>query len=358
MWVADMELATPSAVTDALSERVKHPIFGYTSAPASLIDCVADYCATRHSWNINPDDDCCWIPGVLPALTAACRIAGNSGDEIIVLTPVYHPLLQIPEKVGKKRVDVPMLYMVDEQTRSGSWSIDFDALQNAFTSRTAAMLLSSPHNPMGVMFTSDELYKLSALCASNNVLLVSDEIHCDLVLSKTKKHIPTALAAKEHQESVLTIMSPSKTFNLAGANCSFAHTTNTDVLNKLSEECLYTVPHPPTLSYIAAEAAYKNGWQWHGELIEYLRGNHDHLHKVINATDLLSMDKLDATYLAWIDTSKLMSEDANDFFIEAGVGLSPGSQFGNKNYQRLNFACNREQLDEGVNRILTAIENR
>lgn len=355
MWVADMEFAVPHAISRAMSERIQHPIFGYTAAPQSLANCVMEYCTAKHNWQTDAEDFF-WVPGVLPALTAACRTAGKAGDEIIVLTPVYHPLLHIPEKVDRTRVDVPMTYTKDEQNQSGNWAIDFDALENAFTSRTAALLLSSPHNPMGVMFTEEELYKVSALCARHNTLLVSDEIHCDLILSKTKKHIPTALAAKEHHESVLTIMSPSKTFNLAGANCSFAYTSNTEILQKISNECLYTVPLVPTLSYCAAEAAYRDGWEWHSQLIDYLRGNHDYLHSAINKSELLSMDKLDATYLAWIDTSRLMSEDANDFFKSAGVGLSPGSQFGNKHYQRLNFACSREQLEEGVSRMLRAID--
>ena len=365
MWVADMEFATPEVVTQALSKRIEHPIFGYTSAPSTLVKCVAEYCAKRHHWKI--DTECLsWIPGVLPAITASVRIAGEPGDEIIVFPPVYHPLLQIPEKTGKTRVDVPLIYKKgnDEKVgnskknkhkNEGRWTIDFDSLQSAFTSKTAAILLSSPHNPMGVMFSEDELHRLTELCATNNVLLISDEIHCDLILSEDKKHIPTALAAREHHQCVITIMSPSKTFNLAGANCSFAHITDPELQKKFNAECLYTVPLVPTLSYIAAEAAYSDGWEWHRQLIDYLRANHDYLHTVINTTELLSMDTLDATYLAWIDTRQLMPEDANDFFKKAGVGLSPGSQFGNKYYQRLNFACCREQLEAGVERMLKAL---
>ena len=357
MWVVDMEFATPNAVTQALSERIKHPVFGYTSAPDSLVEAVANYCAERHQWTI--DSDCLsWIPGVLPAVTAAVRIAGKPGDEVIVFPPVYHPLLHIPEKTGRKRVDVPLIYKPsnnDKHNSEGRWTIDFESLEAAFTEKTAALLLSSPHNPMGTMFSEDELYKLSALCSKNNVLLISDEIHCDLILSQEKKHIPTALAAREHHQSVITIMSPSKTFNLAGANCSFTHIADPELLEQFNAECLYTVPLVPTLSYTAAEAAYSDGWKWHAKLIDYLRGNHDYLHSVINNTELLSMDKLDATYLAWIDTSQLMSEDAYEFFQQAGVGLSPGSQFGHQSYQRLNFACSREQLEQGVKRILDVL---
>lgn len=364
MWVADMEFATPQVVTQALTDRISHPIFGYTAASPSLVSCVTDYCENRHNWPIDPD--ClCWIPGVLPAVTAACQIAGAPGDEIIVFPPVYHPLLEIPEKIGKTRIDIPMIYLNPEPdnpnqntSTDGRWQLDFDALKNAFTDKTAAVLLSTPHNPMGVMFTEEELYKLANLCADHDVLLISDEIHCDLVLSKEKKHIPTALAAKEHHPCVITIMSPSKTFNLAGANCSFVHITEPTWRKKFQAECFYTVPLVPTLSYTAAEAAYRDGWEWHSDLIDYLRGNHDYLLDVINSTNVLSMDKLDATYLAWINTSKLMPEDANDFFSAAGVGLSPGSQFGDKNYQRLNFACSRPQLELGVERMLNAIEHR
>ena len=349
MWVADMEFATPDVVTEALHERISHPIFGYTATPESLVSTVSDYCSTRHHWEINTD--CLtWVPGVLPALTAACQIAGRQGDEIIAFPPVYHPLLEIPEKIGKTRVDVPMLY-IDNQ-----WHIDFDLLEQSITAKTVAILLSSPHNPMGIIFSAEQLLKLASLCAHNNLLLISDEIHCDLILHHNKHHIPTALAAGEHHASVITIMSPSKTFNLAGANCSFVHITHPDWLDKFRAECHYTIPLVPTLSYTAAEAAYSKGWQWHAQLIEYLRANHDYLLTEINQIDGLSMDPVEATYLAWINTSDPGIPDAFEFFKRAGIGFSPGSQFGDDRYQRLNFACSRAQLSEAVERIRHAVE--
>ena len=349
MWVADMEFATPRAVTEALQKRIEHPILGYTDAPEKLADCVAGYCKNRHNWII--DTDCLhWVPGVLPAITAACQIAGDPGDEIIVFPPVYHPLLQIPEKIGKTRIDVPMDYA------DGTWSINFELLEKSITKKTVAILLSSPHNPMGIVFSEQQLFQLAALCAQHNILLISDEIHCDLILNEQLKHVPAALAAKQHADIVITVMSPSKTFNLAGANCSFAHITNSDWLKKFSAECHFTVPLVPTLSYTAALAAYSDGWQWHEQLINYLRSNHDYLHTAIKESPLLSMDRVDATYLAWIDTTRLIEGDAYSHFEKAGVGFSPGSQFGNSNYQRLNFACSRSQLEEGVSRILKASE--
>ncbi len=360
MWVADMEFATPKVITDALKERIEHPIFGYTAAPLTLVSAVTDYCANRHNWTI--DANCLyWVPGVLPALTAACQVVAKKGtraeeNEIIVFPPVYHPLLEIPEKLGQTRVDVPMIYS------NGQWSLNFELLEASITNKTVAILLSSPHNPMGVMFTAEELYQLASLCTERKIVLISDEIHCDLILHDDKKHIPTALAAAEHHHSVITIMSPSKTFNVAGANCSFAHITDPCLLKKFQHECHYTVPLVPTLSYTVAEAAYANGWQWHSELIDYLRANHDYLHAAINDIDGLSMDRIDATYLAWIDTRHLTKnlklDDTNAFFTHAGVGLSPGSQFGDSNYQRLNFACSRKQLEEGVDRIRQAIAKR
>ena len=349
MWVADMEFATPDVITNALRKRIEHPIFGYTAAPESLSQSVAAYCQNRHQWPIDTTY-LSWVPGVLPALTAACKVAGHPGDEIIVFPPVYHPLLEIPVKLGHKRVDVPMVYAEDK------WSIDFNTLEKSFTTKTRALLLSSPHNPMGVIFDEEQLYRLAALCAEHKVMLISDEIHCDLILNRNKRHIPTALAAREHAHTVVTVMSPSKTFNLAGANCSFAHIQNSEWRDKFRAECHYTVPFVPTLSYTAAEAAYTGGWEWHEQLINYLRDNHDFLYTKINESPFLSMDTVDATYLAWIDTRKLIDEDANDFFNNAGVGLSPGTQFGASKYQRLNFACSRTQLEDGISRMLDAVE--
>jgi len=348
MWVADMDFATSRVVTDALAQRIEHPIFGYTVPPDSLFDAAAQYCQTHHAWQIERDS-IVWLPGMLSALVAACDVVGPAGNEIIVFPPVYYPLLDIPIKVGKKRIDVPM------QLKDNTWHIDFEILEASINKNTSAILISSPHNPMGVMFSANDLTRLVELCHANNIYLISDEIHCDLILHRKKKHINASVAAGDLHKSVITMMSPGKTFNLAGSNCAFVSITDDTLRKKFTDKCLYQIPHPPVLSYTAAEAVYRHGWDWHKELIAYLRANHDYLLEEINNLPGLSMNPLDATYLAWIDTSELQVANAHELFLTAGVGLSPGTQFADGNYQRLNFACSRTQLSNALQRMSEAI---
>ncbi len=350
MWVADMEFATAPEITKALKSRLDHPILGYTTAPEGLVTAVCKYLKDRHHWSID-SDWLTWLPGVVPGISAACGLFTSSDDEILVFTPVYHPLLLIPEKKDKHRVDVPLQYI------DNRWTIDFAAFEQSITGNSKALLLCSPHNPAGSVFTSSELRRVVEICAEHNILVVSDEIHCDLVLHETRNHTPTGLAAGDLDHHVLTLMSPSKTFNLAGANCSFAVIPDPEIRRKFIEQCTYNVAIVPTLSYIAAEAAYQFGWDWHRALIEYLRENLSVLKDSVAQTPYLWMDDTEATYLAWINTRDLPVEDPHAFFLNAGVALSPGAQFGNPDYQRLNFACSRDQLNLGLTRISNAIQS-
>ena len=365
MWVADMEFETPAQIIDILKQRLDHPILGYTKAPSSLNQAVQSYLLERHGWSIDPDW-LVWVPGVVPAVAVACDTAGNIDDEVMVFTPVYHPLLLLPPKKRRNRVDVPLAYVTarggegakrgdEDKGEKGRWVIDFDAFEQAITKNSKILLLCSPHNPVGMVFSREELGRLVEICRAHDIVIISDEIHCDLVLHPTTTHIPTSVAAGKLQDQVITLMSPSKTFNLAGANASFAVIPDPDRRKRFADACLYTVPIVPTLSYTAAEAAYRFGWEWHEQLIEYLRGNLAVVKEAVKAAPGLWMDDTEATYLAWINTANLPVDDAFDYLLKAGVGLSPGAQFGDPNYQRLNFACSRTQLKQGLQRMENAI---
>lgn len=267
----------------------------------------------------------------------------------MLFTPAYYPLLQIPEKYNRQRVDVPLVY---EDNR---WIIDFDLFEKSINKHCRMLFLCSPHNPVGTMFSADELTRIVEICSAHNILVVSDEIHCDLVLDHSKTHITTGRVAGNMQSNIVTLMSPSKTFNLAGANCSFAVIPDAQYRQSYRDKCMFTLPIVPTLSYTAAEAAYQYGQDWHSQLIAYLRNNLQTLRKEIDQLPFLLMDNPEATYLAWIRTADLPVEDPNDFFVNAGVGLSPGAHFGNADYQRLNFACSHTQLLEGLDRIKRAV---
>ncbi len=348
MWVADMEFATAPEIIAALKDRLNHPILGYTCGTDSLARTVTEYLQQTHHWQIDPDW-LVWLPGVVPGLSALTWML-EPDDQIMVFTPVYHPLLLIPEKFNQSRVDVPLVYT------NNRWGIDFDVFEKSINKNCKMLFLCSPHNPMGTLFSADELQRVVEICSAYNIVVISDEIHCDLVLHNTLTHTTTGTVAGDNQSNVVTLMSPSKTFNLAGANCSFAVIPDAAYRKAYTEKCMYTLPVVPTLAYTAAEAAYQFGWHWHAELIEYLRGNLQTLRTEIDRLPGLSMDNPDATYLAWINTSELPVANAYEFFVHAGVGLSPGAQFGNADYQRLNFACSRVQLEEGIGRMRKAIE--
>ena len=347
MWVADMEFATAPEIIAALKNRLDHPILGYTTGTESLARTVTDYLKKTHDWQIDPDW-LVWLPGVVPGLAMLTSMLGDD-DQIMVFTPVYHPLLLLPEKYNRKRVDVPLVYA------NNRWSIDFTTFEKSINKHCKMLFLCSPHNPLGTLFSADELRRVVEICSAHNILVISDEIHCDLVLHKTLTHTTTGRVAGDNLSNLVTLMSPSKTFNLAGANCSYAVIPDATYRETYKEKCMYTLPIVPTLAFTAARAAYQHGWQWHTELIEYLRGNLQLLRSEVDHLPYLSMDNPDATYLAWINTATLPVKDAYQFFINAGVGLSPGAQFGNADYQRLNFACSRVQLKTAIDRIKVAV---
>ncbi len=347
MWVADMDFPIAPEIINELKQRLDHPVLGYTQPTNAVVASVVDYLADHHGWKIDPDW-LAWVPGVLPAVAAFSNLL-DPQDEILVFTPVYHPLLLIPEKSDRIRVDVPLQYT------DNRWTIDFNAFEKAITKHSKLLLLSSPHNPVGSIFSRDELRRVTEICSDHNILVLSDEIHCDLILHKDKKHIPTGLAAAELGAQVITLMSPSKTFNLAGANCSFAVIPDASLRQQFVNHCIFTVPLVPTLSYTATQAAYTHGWPWHQKLIDYLRGNLELLKREVGDIPYLWMDDTEATYLAWINTRDLPVDNAYDFMLNAGIGLSPGTQFGDGDYQRLNFACSRAQLRIAIERIKKAV---
>ncbi len=349
MWVADMEFATSPAIINAMKKRLDHPILGYTTGTEALAHTVTEYLQKTHHWTIDPDW-LVWLPGVVPGLAALTSML-NTDDQIMLFTPAYYPLLQIPDKYSRQRVDVPLVY---EENR---WVIDFDLFEKSINPNCRMLFLCSPHNPVGTIFSADELTRIVEICTEHNILVISDEIHCDLVLHDSKTHTATGRVAGDMQSNVVTLMSPSKTYNLAGANCSFAVIPDANYRQSYKDKCMFTLPIVPTLSYTAAEAAYQFGQEWHAQLITYLRNNLQTLQAEIDQIPYLSMDNPEATYLAWIHTADLPVNDANDFFVNAGVGLSPGAHFGDANYQRLNFACSHSQLLEGLRRIRQAVES-
>jgi len=348
LWVADMDFAIAPEIQQALSDRLKHPVFGYTKASDVLYDNLLVHLHNSYSWEVQRDW-IVWIPGVVPAMAAAIRAYVPDGTDIITNPPIYHHFFQVHNPEKHKLVKVPLI------VKDGRWTYDLDAMSKAACSDTSAFLLCSPHNPTGTLFTSSELAQVCEIAASCQAVVVSDEIHCDLVLSEQNSHIPTAIAAGQYSKSVVTLMSASKTYNLAGLNCSYAIIENEQLREKFIKACEEVVPLVGSLAYAATEAALGQAEPWRRQLLDYLRDNFKYLQQSFSAIDGMELQPLEATYLAWIDASNLGLNDTCGFFEQHGVGFSSGEQFGQPHYLRLNFACPRATLEEAVNRIQKAV---
>ena len=351
LWVADMDFRSPPAVIRALGRRVEHGVFGYGAAPKALIEAVCEVLARRYSWHVEPEH-LVWLPGLVCGLNIACRAVGAEHDDVMTLVPIYPPFLTAPKNSGRKLVTVPLV------TDSSKWIIDFDELEKRITPRTRLLLFCNPHNPAGRVYSRQELVRLVSLCARHDIIICSDEIHCDLILDADKKHIPTAAINREAAGRTITLMAPSKTFNIPGLGCSFAVIGNRALRNKFLQAMAGIVPEVNILGVTAAEAAYREGWDWLAALLDYLRGNSLLVEKEIGSMAGLSMHHVEATYLAWIDGRRIDRIFPGRFFEAYGVGLSEGSEFGFPGFVRLNFGCHRALLQEALKRMKRALQEK
>ena len=347
-WVADMDFKLAAPIQKALEERVAHGVFGYTLAPDGLSEAVIDHLMREYRWDVDPSW-IVWLPGVVTGLAISCRAFCDDGDEIVVNPPIYHHFYDSHEVDRHHIVRVP-LCQIDNR-----WTYDMPAMEAAFNSKTKLMMMCSPHNPTGTVFTPAELKAVAALCKKHDVIMISDEIHCDLVIDKQAEHYPTAAACPEMREHIVTLMSGSKTWNIAGLNCSFAIIENSDVRDRFRAAAQSIVPMVPPLAYEATMAAYRDGGPWRQDLLDYLAGNYAYIQAEVGAIEGLEVEPIQATYLAWIDATGLGLEDTQGFFEEQGVGLSSGEQFGQPQYIRMNFACPRETLVQGIDRMKAAV---
>ena len=332
----------------ALQQRLDHGIFGYALPPDELITVVINMLASEYNWQIKKQW-LVWLPGVVPGLSAACRAIGNTGDDVLCGVPIYHHFLHVAQRSNKHLNTVPLRLI------EGRWTFDFDELEAAFTPNTSLFLLCNPHNPTGTVFTVEELQQITAICQRHGVVLCTDDIHCGLILDDGKQHTPVAVADPDFATQTITLMAPSKTFNLAGENCSFAIIPDPTLRAKFVAVTKSVLPGISPFAYDAALAAFRDGEDWRQQLISYLRNNRDILQAAIDDMNLLTMTHVEATYLAWIDASKLPVDNPATFFESAGVGLSPGKDFGDSKFVRLNFACTKATLLEAIERMRAAI---
>jgi cystathionine beta-lyase len=348
LWVADMDFTSPEPVLRALHQRIEHGVMGYTLPPASLVTAVQEYLHRRYAWTIEPDW-LVWLPGLVTGLNVACRAVGSPGDEVITATPVYPPFLTAPVHAGRQRVAVPMAADRDR------WQWDFDRLDAAAGSRARLLLLCSPHNPVGRVFSKTELERLVEWCNRRDVIICSDEIHCDLVLDRERPHIPTATLNAAARDRTITLMAPSKTFNIPGLGCAFAVIAAPELRRRFRHAMAGIVPSVNLMGYVAAEAAYRHGWAWHAALLEVLRANRDRVQAAVRAMPGLATWPVEATYLTWIDVRPSGIEQPAAFFEDGGVGLSDGAEFGLPGFVRLNFGCAPDLLEKALARMAAAL---
>jgi len=347
-WVADMDFEVAPPIQQALEERLKHPIYGYTLPPEGMADAVIDHLQREHDWQVDPEW-IIWLPGVVPGLAVCCRAFCPDGDEIVVNPPIYHHFFDSHDVERQNVVRVP-LHKVDER-----WTYDMPAMEAAFNDKTRLMMMCSPHNPTGTVFRPEELEALAELCKRHDVIMVSDEIHSDLVIDASARHYPTAKACPSMAERMVTLMSGSKTWNIAGLNCSFAIISNPELRERFRKFSQSIISPVPPLAYTATQAALRDGGPWRQELLQYLAGNLDCIRSELADVPSLKVEPIQATYLAWIDARGLGLEDTQGFFEDHGVGLSSGEQFGQSQYLRMNFACPRATLLEGLSRMKAAV---
>lgn len=351
-WVADMDFVSAPAILEALHKRVDHGIFGYAQAHAGLIDAVGEYLQQRRHVALNPDH-LIHLGGLVPALSLAARAFCGEDEELMTCTPVYPPFLGVHKDAGAK------LLTVDHVFANDRWEFDWDKMENAVSEKTKIFLLCNPQNSLGRAFSKDEVIQLAQFCVKHDLVLVSDEIHCDLIYDEAATphfsalQLPAELAARS-----ITLLSPSKTWNIAGLGYAFAIIPDDSIRRKFNAARGHTLAEINALSYYASEAAYKHGEPWRQELISYLTGNRDELVRFINEEcEGLSVRAPEATYLAWIDARQLGVENPANFFEkEAGLFLSDGAFFGWPGWVRFNFACPRARMMEGLEKMKTALE--
>lgn len=349
LWISDMDFLSPPCVINALKERVEHGIFGYTHIPAELVEIIIKRVKHNYNWEVLPEWFI-WLPGIVPGINIACHSIGEEYDKIMTSIPIYPPFLAAQLNSKKIATRVPL---AKENRR---WTFDFDNINNLINKKTKLFLLCNPHNPAGTVFRKDELIELAKICEENNTIICSDEIHCDFILDLEKKHIPIASIDPDIAKRVITLMSPTKTFNMCGLGFAYAIIPDTNIRNKF-KNFMQGMMSINLFSYIATLNGYKYGHEWHVSLLKYLRGNRDSVENSIQSIKGLQIEHSEATYLAWIDIRELGLNDPIGFFEKNGVGLTDGKDFGGDGFVRLNFGCPQIVLKEALSRIHSAINS-
>jgi cystathionine beta-lyase len=353
LWVADMDFRSPEPVVRALHERVEHGVFGYGGDPPGLREVIVERLQSLYSWRVSPED-LIFLPGVVTGFNLATHAVTSPGDGLLVQTPVYFPMLRVADEVGLTNDEMELTRRAD-----GVYEVDFDLMEQTIGDRTRIFLLCNPHNPVGRVFRRDELERMAEICLRHQIVICSDEIHGDLILSG-HRHLPIASLSPEIADQTITLMAPSKSYNIPGLKCSVAIVQNRELREKLQRTYRGLVHGVNILGYTAALAAYRDGQPWLDEVLRYVEANLDFLMQYVEEhLPGISMSRPEGTYLAWLSCHEAeLPCNPHEFFLqEARVALNDGAVFGRggEGFVRLNFACPRSLLAEALDRMKAAL---
>lgn len=354
MWVADMDFRSPEPVIEALHARVDHGVFGYGCPPEGLFEAIAAHLEKRIHWTV-PESDLSLISGVVTGFTHAIYCLTDPGDRVLIQTPVYGPILSAPGLAGRQCIHNELVLQDD-----GHYEVDFEDFEEKIASGVKLFILCNPHNPVGKVFSADELTRMAEICLKHGTYICSDDIHMDFVYPGSV-HTPMASLAPEISEKTVTYFAPSKTFNVAGFSTSVYVAQDPDMRQHLNDSMHYLLGHPNILGLYAARAAYKFGGAWLDELLVYLQENRDVLVDYVSKNlPGVQMWQPEGTFLGWLDCRELdLDVSPHKFFLEvAKVALNEGGQFGDmgRGFIRINFGCPRAILLEGLGRMRSALE--
>lgn len=354
LWVADMDFASPQPVVDALRQRVEHGIYGYPQELPELRPVLVERLARLYDWHVEPDA-LLFLPGVVTGFNLAIHATTAPGDGVLAQTPVYYPILYAPPHAGCLLDQMALTRRPD-----GQYEVDLDRFEAAITPRTRVFVLCNPHNPVGRVFRRDELERMAEICLRHDLVICSDEIHNDLLLNG-HRHLPIACLDPEVGQRTITLMAPSKTFNIAGLKFSVAIVENAALRQQYRDASQGLVSSVNLLGQVAALAAYQHGGPWLRAVLDYLEANCDFLLDYVNnRLPGVTMARPEGTYLAWLDCRGAgLPDTPHQFFLEeARVALNEGATFGRggEGFARLNFACPRATLEEALDRMQRALE--
>ena len=355
LWVADMDFETPDFITEALRERLEHPIFGYTVIPEDYWQTVSKWIEDRHGWST----ECEWmtfIPGIVKGIGMAINALLDKDDKVIIQPPVYHPFRLIPQKNGREVIFNPLREMPD-----GSYEMDFDNLEAVCDDKCRMLILSNPHNPAGIVWPRDTLERLADFCHSRGIIVISDEIHCDMALFGNK-HVPFASVSPQAAACSITFGAPSKTFNIAGIVSSYAIVPDQDLRERFFgwlEASKLSAPH--LFAPVATAAAFRYGENWRQQMLEYVEDNIRYIEDFCkeNIPQIKPL-RPQASFLVWLDCRGLglSHDELNDLFVnKAGLALNDGKMFnpGGEGFMRLNVGTSRTILKKAMSQLLAAL---